>query len=234
VPDFRAKESDARLRAIAAFVRPGVRVADIGADHAYLSLHLVRAGIAVSVIATDIAEQPAARARANLERAGLSEFIQVRRGDGLVPVAPDEVDDIVVAGMGGEQIADILRACPWRNLPDKRWIFAPATRARDLRAALPGLGLALTREAAVEADGRVYTVMLAQASGRPAPLTPLQACVGLLPQNPTAAAVRFVERERAYQKSDVRRQTTDEGRALVSELERTLTEMRAALTSEGT
>jgi hypothetical protein len=61
-------------------------------------------------VASDIGEGPAAAARRTVTGAGLETAISVRVGDGLDPVSPDEVDDIVIAGMGGETIAEILAA----------------------------------------------------------------------------------------------------------------------------
>lgn len=99
-----------RMRSVAAFVPSGARVADIGCDHAYVSIALCEQGICDFVIAMDVRQGPIAIARANVHKAGLDEQITVRLSDGLEGLSYGEVDTIVIAGMGGLLIRDILKA----------------------------------------------------------------------------------------------------------------------------
>lgn len=153
------------LRCAASMVRPGSRIADIGTDHAYLPLHLVGAGICPAAIASDIRPGPAATARQHVAAAGLEGRITVRLGDGLSCVRPDEADDIVIAGMGGETIASILEGAPWVKDARYHLILQPMTRPEKLREYLLTGGFALCGERVVVDGAHLYTVMAAAYTG---------------------------------------------------------------------
>lgn len=151
-----------RLAAIASFVRQGSRVADIGTDHGLLPIYLIREGIAASVIASDVREGPAAVARKNIQKARLSDRIDVRVGDGLRPILPTEAEDIVIAGMGGETIVEILGAAPWVADTRRRLILQPMSHAEILREWLYLRGFQTVTEQLLEDAGRQYTVLVAE------------------------------------------------------------------------
>lgn len=161
---------DDRLLCAAALVRPGSRVADIGTDHAYLPLYLVKQGICPTAIASDIRPGPADSARRNVEAAGLSDRIDVRLGDGLTGISPDEVDDILIAGMGGETMAAILQGAGWVKHPRYRLVLQPMTRPEQLRRWLLTNGFSLQTEQVVPDGRHLYTVMAAGYTGA-APVT---------------------------------------------------------------
>ena len=100
-----------RLEAVLDFCRslhmPCV-LADIGTDHAYLPIVAIRQNVCESAIACDLHPGPLDIARANILDAGLCAKIQVRLGDGLQPLSPGEADCIVIAGMGGMRISNII------------------------------------------------------------------------------------------------------------------------------
>ena len=98
-----------RLAAIAALVPDGARLADVGTDHALLPIRLLLDGKIQSAVATDIRPGPLSRAKENAYAAGVQDLSCVLC-DGLTDVSPDSVDTVVIAGMGGENIAAILRA----------------------------------------------------------------------------------------------------------------------------
>lgn len=152
---------DERLQTIAAFVRPGSRMADVGTDHGYLPVYLVHEAICPCAIAADLRSGPLEAARRHVSAAGLSERIVLRLGDGLAPVAPTEVDDIVIAGMGGETIVGILAAAEWVRDTRLRLILQPMTRAEELRRYLLFHGFTIETERLV-VDGRhLYPVLVA-------------------------------------------------------------------------
>ena len=96
---------NARLRAVADFVCGGALVVDVGCDHAILPIELVKENRVKKVIACDIGEGPISSAKKNIEKAELSSVIETRLSDGLKEISPDEVDHIVIAGMGGDLIS---------------------------------------------------------------------------------------------------------------------------------
>ena len=158
---------DKRLSAVADLVRRGSRLADIGTDHAYLPVHLVEQGICPSAIASDIGEGPLEAARRTVAAAGLTREIPCRLGNGLVTVSPDEVEDIAVAGMGGETIAAILEAAPWVKDARLRLILQPMTHAEDLRRWLLTNGFSVLEEHLVRDGRHLYPVMAAEYTATP-------------------------------------------------------------------
>ena len=101
-----------RLRQAAQWVPQGVRLADIGTDHGHLPIWLMLQGRIQSAIAADLRPGPLSRARENARRYGVT-GIDFRLCDGLSAIRAEECDAVVIAGMGGENIAAILAAAPW-------------------------------------------------------------------------------------------------------------------------
>lgn len=154
-----------RLLQLAAFVREGSWVADIGSDHAHLPTWLVQTGKCPGAIATDILNGPVARAKQTVNAAALEDKIEVRMGDGLAPVLPHEVDDIVIAGIGGETIVSILDAAPWIRDPHYRLVLQPMSHAEDLRRYLLTHGFAIEQETSLCEGDHLYTVLCAAYDG---------------------------------------------------------------------
>ena len=103
-------ELSLRMKTVADMVKPGGRVCDIGCDHAFVSIYLVANGISDRVIASDVRTGPCAIARDNIARWNMTDRIDLRLGNGLATISPGEVDSIIIAGMGGILITDILEA----------------------------------------------------------------------------------------------------------------------------
>lgn len=158
-----------RLAAIAALVPDGARLADVGTDHALLPIRLLLDGKIQSAIATDIRPGPLSRAKENAYAAGVSNLTCVLC-DGLTGVAPGSANTVVIAGMGGENIAGILRAAPWA-CQKAFLILQPMSRPEELRAALPSLGLAICAERLARDAGRLYSILAVRA-GTPDVLSP--------------------------------------------------------------
>ncbi len=169
-----------RLSAIAAFVRRGSRVADIGTDHGLLPIYLIEQNISPAVIATDIGISPAAVARKNVDTAGLADRIAVRVGDGLAPLSSTDADDIVVAGMGGETIAEILDAAPWIRDARYRLILQPMTHAEAVHRWLYANGFTIREEHFLEDAGRHYILLYAEYTAANPVTDPLRLWCGAL------------------------------------------------------
>lgn len=146
-----------RLQLLADWVRPGARVADVGTDHAHLPVWLLLHGRASSAIACDLREGPLDRARETGRAYGVA--IDYRLGNGLSVVSPEEADTVVIAGMGGENIAAILAKAPWTAGGGHTLLLQPQSRAEALRAFLAENGYAIRREALVEDRGIIYPVL---------------------------------------------------------------------------
>lgn len=147
-----------RLLACAAFVRPGERVADVGCDHGYLSLHLLQSGVAGHVYASDVREGPLSSARRNAVHFGVSEKIDFFLCDGVQGL-PRDFDVLICAGMGADTMISILEAAPWLRGSAYRLILQCQSKAPSLRQYLSRTGWEIVNETALR-DGRfLYTVM---------------------------------------------------------------------------
>lgn len=147
-----------RLLACAGFVSPGDRVADIGCDHGYLSIYLLKQGIASSVIASDINQGPLESARRNAKKYGVIENISFYLSAGVEKI-PRDFDTLICAGMGADTMISILDAAPWLKSTQYRLILQCQSKAPALRQYLSSQGWRITEESVLR-DGRfLYTVM---------------------------------------------------------------------------
>ncbi len=160
-----------RLLCCASMVQPGSRVADIGTDHGYLGIYLLQSGAARHVIACDLRKDPLENARRNAKLFGVDGEMELRLSDGLEKILPDEVDTVVMAGMGGDLIQKILSQCAWRKREGLQFILQPQSAGNVLRRWLCEDGFEIRREEPVQDGHFLYTVMDIR-QGEPAPLTP--------------------------------------------------------------
>ena len=147
-----------RLRACCNFISPGARVADIGCDHGYLSIHLLTAGIASSVIASDINEGPLQSAKVNAQKFGIREKISFYLSNGVQSI-PRDFDTLVCAGMGADTMISILEAAPWLKDSRYRLILQCQSKRPMLRRYLSNQGWHILQETLVKEGKFFYTVM---------------------------------------------------------------------------
>lgn len=140
-------------------------MADIGTDHAYLPAWCLLNGKTQFAIAADINPNPLANARQTLGTYGLEERIDLRLSDGLQNIAADEAQEIVVAGMGGNQIADMIENTAWLQDNAKHLILQPMTHFEDVRKALLENGFQIETERTTAEGERLYLVITARYSG---------------------------------------------------------------------
>ena len=150
-----------RLGQIARMVQPGSVVADIGTDHGQLMVYLAQNGTIRRGYACDINEKPLNKARQIIADYGLEDRIECVLASGLDGLQPGSVDTVVIAGMGGELIAQILQQAPWVKSEDKHLILQPMTTAKELRLWLRENGFVLLEEKCVRSEGKIYSVLLA-------------------------------------------------------------------------
>lgn len=98
-----------RLKVVADYVEKGARLADIGSDHAYLPCYLADRNLIEYAVAGEVVQGPFKNALKEVNHRGLKDKVEVRLGDGLEVIkASDHIDTVVIAGMGGSLIRDIL------------------------------------------------------------------------------------------------------------------------------
>lgn len=148
-----------RLETIASFVRKGSKIADIGTDHGYIPIYLIRQGTAVSAVAMDVRSGPLERAREHVEKYGLSDRICLRLSDGLKKLEPGEADTVIIAGMGGELMIHILEEGKhmWDSV--SCWVLSPQSELDKVRHYLEAQGFLLRREEMLTDEGKYYVVM---------------------------------------------------------------------------
>ena len=147
-----------RLRLLAEMTPHGGRLADIGTDHGYLPVWLLQEGRIPSAIAADVGAEPLEHARRTAEEYE-TQGLDFRLCDGLSGIEPEETDTVVIAGMGGETIRDILRAAPWAADGRHTLLLQPMTKVELLRGWLRENGYICTEERLVQDKRKLYVIL---------------------------------------------------------------------------
>lgn len=163
----------------AQFVRDGADLCDVGTDHAYLPIYLKLSGKVKNCIAVDINEGPLERARAAVLKFSADD-IDVRQSNGLSNVSETEADDFVIAGMGGELIAEIINNAPFLKNSKKHLILQPMTQEDKLRLFLQDSLFDILNEKTVISAKKPYTVILCCYSGERREYSCLFPYIGLI------------------------------------------------------
>jgi len=151
-----------RLKIIADSIQGFETVADIGSDHAYLPIYLVKNGRVKSAIATDINSGPVEISKKALKSHKVEESVRVRQGNGLEVIAPKEAEVIVIAGMGGILIRDILDKDAKVAESAKLLILQPMRDSDKVRRWLITHGFDITDEELVKEQDKIYEVIWAK------------------------------------------------------------------------
>ena len=151
--------TDNRIKTIENFVQSGGVVADIGADHGYLAIELVKSGRAAKVIATEKNIGPFEALSKNIS--GFNQ-IEARLGDGLQILSAGEVDTICIAGMGGALIQKILDESPEVVQGARQLILQPMNGVKKIRTWLAENNWAIADEDLAEAGGIIYEIICAE------------------------------------------------------------------------
>ena len=151
-----------RLSSVVSYVSSGNKVADIGCDHAFTSIHLIRSGIASSVLASDVNDGPLVIAEKNIRMSGLDSQIEVRKSNGLSEITTsDNIDTILISGMGGYLIIDILNSNIGVRDKAKELILQPQSDIHNVRHYLHNNGFSISDEMMVYEDGKYYNIIKA-------------------------------------------------------------------------
>ncbi len=148
-----------RLLAAASFVKKGSHVADVGTDHAYIPIWLLKREICPFAIAMDINRGPLMRAKKNIESFGLQAQIHTRLSDGLSALKLGEIDTVVICGMGGVLINRILEGGVHLNGTVSHYILQPMTAIEETRKFLEEHHFLIQDECLAQEDDKIYTIL---------------------------------------------------------------------------
>lgn len=148
-----------RMLAVAGLVEPCATIADIGCDHGYVAMELVRRHICDKVIAMDINQGPLEQAKSNIRDYAMQDYIETRLSDGTAALAKGEADGIVCAGMGGRLIIHILTEGRELLQDMQQMILQPQSEISEVRSFLREEGYQIDKEDMVCEDGKYYPMM---------------------------------------------------------------------------
>lgn len=149
---------DERLTAIATLIKGGT-VADVGCDHGKLGYYLVSTDRADRVIATDISAPSLQKAQELAFDNGVSHIMETRLGGGLSPIMSDEADTVVIAGLGGDVMAEILSSARHEGKKFKHFVLSPNTHPEKVRRELALSNHTIVTDNLTECAGKYYTII---------------------------------------------------------------------------
>ncbi|MBQ9990164.1 MAG: SAM-dependent methyltransferase [Lachnospiraceae bacterium] len=152
-------ELSKRLQAVADLLSEGLKVADIGCDHGFLSIYLVQVGKVSGCIAMDVNRGPLQRAEENIDRQGLSTYIETRLSDGANALNIGEAEAAVLAGMGGKLMIRIIEDSLEKFLRMQEFILQPQSEIALVRQFIRQIGCRITGEDMVLEEGKFYPMM---------------------------------------------------------------------------
>ena len=152
-------ELSKRMQSVADMIQPCDAVGDIGCDHAFVSIYLVEQHRAKRVIASDVRRGPITIAKRNIEAMNLSDQIEIRMGDGLDTIVPGEVNAVVLAGMGGMLMIDILERGEEVVTRCDQLVLQPQSDIEKVRRYLAEKGYHLADEQMLIDAGKYYNLL---------------------------------------------------------------------------
>lgn len=149
-----------RLQSIANFVKQDSTVCDIGTDHGYIPVYLVKENISKKVIGSDISRGSLDKIIDLIKRENVEDYIEARLGDGLDILNDNEADTLIIAGMGGLLISEILEK--GKDISGiEHFILQPMVGAKELRKYLEKNNFKIISEDLVCEDRKYYEVISA-------------------------------------------------------------------------
>ncbi|WP_125766395.1 tRNA (adenine(22)-N(1))-methyltransferase [Lapidilactobacillus wuchangensis] len=170
-----------RLQAVADLTSPWRRIADIGSDHAYLPIYLMAANKIDYAVAGEVIPGPFEIAQAHIKQAGYQQQIKARLADGLAAIqSADEIQCVVLAGMGGRLITEILNREPNIYQYLQGLVLEPNQDVPFVRQWVADHGWRITAERIVFDEGHCYQMMLVQPEPVQRPYSPVELLMGPL------------------------------------------------------
>lgn len=150
-----------RLQRVAANVLSNGVVADIGCDHGFTSIYLIEHQKAAKAIAMDINSGPLERAREHVKEYEMQDEITLRLSDGAKKLAPNEADTLLISGMGGALICNILQDSKEVTKSAKELVLSPQSEVFLVRKCIHELGFCIAHEEMVLDQGKYYVIIRA-------------------------------------------------------------------------
>lgn len=148
-----------RLEVVASYINDNTKVIDIGCDHGLLSIYLANKYKNIKLIASDINKNALSSAINNIKEANLEDRIETRLGSGLEVASKEEIDTIVISGMGSNTIVGILKYSRDKLVNVNNIIIQSNTDLYFLRKNIINIGYYIEDEILVEDKGIIYTVI---------------------------------------------------------------------------
>lgn len=155
-----------RLLKIASLVTKGKKIADIGTDHGYIPVHLLNEGHIDFAILADVNKGPLENARKEVRHNNLIDKVDLRLGSGIEVLKKGEVDEVIIAGMGGILISELLEANIEVAQSTEKFILQPMQAQKELRKYLLNNGYEILDEVLVREDFRIYEIIVAKYTGK--------------------------------------------------------------------
>ncbi|MDD4377780.1 MAG: class I SAM-dependent methyltransferase [Eubacteriales bacterium] len=200
---------DNRLLEIASMVRKDKVFADIGTDHGYIPVYLLGNKICSKGYACDINELPLKKAENNIKGYGFDKNIKTILCDGLNALHGG-VEDIIIAGMGGDTIIHILDEADWIRNENTHLILQPMTKVEKLREYLYEDGFEIREEKAVSSGKFVYTVMSVFYTGKKQKISQVFYYTGKLLEASDDEAIKYINRVIKILKAKAKGQSSSE------------------------
>lgn len=159
-----------RLQAISALAGTGNTVCDVGCDHAHIPIRLLQEKRFSRAIGMDVIDGPLGKAAGNLRLYGMEQLVELRLSDGLDAFRPGEADTLIIAGMGGSMIREILLREPEKTKSFYALVLGPQSDPDKVRSCLRTLGFTIEEERFLFEDGKYYPILRAVKSTPQSPV----------------------------------------------------------------
>lgn len=134
-------------------------IADIGTDHCYIPIHALKEKKAEKAIASDVNREPLKKGQENIEKEGLSGLIETRLGNGLEKIKAGEAETLIIAGMGGMLMIDILEEDTELLSSFSQLILQPQSDIEKVRKFIHRNGFLIHDENMILDMGKYYTIL---------------------------------------------------------------------------
>lgn len=155
-----------RLERVASHISKGSIVLDIGTDHGYIPVFLVKKGLSPFAIAADVNKKPLDKAKELIAENKMNDKVETRLGSGFEIIKDGEVDEVIIAGMGGVLISDLITAAGEIPKKLKKLVLQPMQAQKELRKYLLKNGYEIIEEELVKEDGRIFEIIVVEYKGQ--------------------------------------------------------------------